>query len=58
MTFLLSLSLVHAEEVRGQIDWQAHPAMHIPWGFFRPGLTDDAPEVGAQHTFTQTMHGP
>jgi microsomal dipeptidase-like Zn-dependent dipeptidase len=58
MTLLLSLSLVHAEEVRGQIDWQAHPAMHIPWGFFRPGLTDEAPEVDAQHTFTQTMHGP
>ena len=41
-----------------QIDWQAHPAMHIPWTFFAPGLTDRAPPRTHRHQFKQTVFTP
>ncbi len=47
-----------ADEVRVQIDWQAHPAMHQPWPMFRRGLTDRTPRVTWRHTFRQTVHEP
>jgi len=56
---LLTLSaLALADEVRGQIDWQAHPAMHIPWRIYGPGLTDISPALTHRHALTQTMHAP
>lgn len=45
-------------EVHGQIDWQAHPAMHIPWGFFAKGLTDRTPKRTWRHQFKQTVYEP
>jgi len=47
-----------ASEVRGQIDWQSHPAMHVPWGFFAKGLTERTPARTWRHTFTQTLYAP
>jgi len=55
---LLSLMLGASAAVRGQIDWQAHPAMHIPWEFYDPGLVDEQPALTHKHTFTQTMYAP
>jgi len=55
---LLLVSPARAEEVRGQIDWQAHPAMHIPWRVYGEGLTDAAPELTWKHALKQTMHTP
>ena len=45
-------------EVREQIDWQAHPAMHLPWPMFRRGLTGRTPSLTWRHTFRQTVHEP
>jgi microsomal dipeptidase-like Zn-dependent dipeptidase len=43
-------------EVRGQIDWQAHPAMHLPWPMFRRGLTDrPLAHRTWRHQFRQTV---
>lgn len=49
-----------AREIRGQIDWQAHPAMHIPWKFFGKGLEEKLPKrkLTWRHTFRQTMYAP
>ena len=47
-----------AAEVRVMIDWQGHPAMHIPWSFFAPGLTERAPKLTWRHQFKQTVHAP
>jgi microsomal dipeptidase-like Zn-dependent dipeptidase len=42
-----------------QIDWQAHPAMHIPWKMFGRGLTDRALSRRTwRHQFRQTMSRP
>ena len=46
------------DEVRVQIDWQGHPAMHIPWTFFAPGLTDRSPRLSWRHQFKQTVYAP
>ena len=45
--------------VHVQIDWQAHPAMHIPWPMFTRGLTD-RPLRGRtwRHQFRQTVSRP
>jgi microsomal dipeptidase-like Zn-dependent dipeptidase len=45
-------------EVLVSIDWQAHPAMHIPWPIFRRGLRDRTPELSYRHQFRQTVHEP
>lgn len=45
-------------EVLAQIDWQGHPAMHLTWDFFTPGLTDRTPRVTWDHTFTQVAYRP
>ncbi len=45
-------------QIHGQIDWQAHPAMHIPWGFFAKGLTDRTPRLTWRHQFRQTVYAP
>ncbi len=45
-------------EVLAQIDWQGHPAMHIPWSFFRPGLTDRTPPLSFRHQFKQVVYAP
>ncbi|MCB9777644.1 MAG: membrane dipeptidase [Alphaproteobacteria bacterium] len=47
-----------AEEVRGQIDWQGHPAMHLPWRIYGKGLTERTPKLSYKHAFRQTMHAP
>jgi microsomal dipeptidase-like Zn-dependent dipeptidase len=45
--------------VRGAIDWQAHPAMHIPWNLpFGKGLQDRAPKRRYKHQFKQVMFEP
>ena len=36
-----SLKSSEQDEVHVQIDWQAHPAMHIPWKRFGKGLTSE-----------------
>lgn len=54
-TLLLAASLAGPPEVRGQIDWQAHPAMHIPWRVYGPGLTDQPPPKSHKHAFQQTV---
>jgi microsomal dipeptidase-like Zn-dependent dipeptidase len=40
------------------IDWQAHPAMHIPWKIFRKGLLDRQPRLSHRHQFRQTLYSP
>jgi microsomal dipeptidase-like Zn-dependent dipeptidase len=44
--------------VLGQIDWQAHPAMHLAWRFFDEGLKDKAPRRTFRHQFRQTVYSP
>ena len=47
------------EEVRVQIDWQAHPAMHIPWKMFGRGLTDrPLSQRTWRHLLRQTVSRP
>ena len=58
LTSQLVIGAARADEVREQIDWQAHPAMHIPWRVYGPGLTDARPELTYKHALTQTMHTP
>ncbi|MCO4745330.1 MAG: membrane dipeptidase [Proteobacteria bacterium] len=65
VSLLLALSLAIAapiddelasEPVRVQIDWQAHPAMHIPWFMFGKGLTDRPLKRRTwRHQFRQTV---
>ncbi len=45
-------------EVRGHIDWQGHPAMHIPWTFFQKGLTAKTPKMSYRHQFRQVVFEP
>lgn len=45
-------------ELLVSIDWQAHPAMHIPWSIFRKGLLDRSPKLSHRHTFRQTVYAP
>jgi microsomal dipeptidase-like Zn-dependent dipeptidase len=47
------------EAVHVQIDWQGHPAMHIPWWMFGRGLTDRALKHRRwRHQFRQTVTEP
>ena len=47
---------VTAPEVREQIDWQGHPAMHIPWFMFGKGLTGrELRHRTWRHQFRQTV---
>ena len=47
-------------ELRGHVDWQGHPAMHMLYPmFFRPGLRDEAPtNLTWNHTFEQQVYAP
>ena len=45
-------------ELLVSIDWQGHPAMHIPWTIFRKGLLDKQPKLSHRHTFRQTVYAP
>ncbi len=45
-------------EVLVGIDWQAHPAMHVPYGFFAKGLRDRSPRRGYRHALRQVVHEP
>lgn len=66
--FVLSLAVTLAfapappnvtqQEVRVSIDWQAHPAMHIPWHIFGKGLRDRSPRRSYRHQFRQTVYTP
>lgn len=63
MSLLLLAAFAYAEtppepEVHAQIDWQGHPAMHLTWKFFRPGLGDEAPKRRFRHQFRQVAFGP
>ena len=50
---------VEAPPVQVQIDWQAHPAMHIPWKMFGRGLTDRRLRHRTwRHMFRQTVSAP
>lgn len=56
MILLLLAALADEPEVHAQIDWQAHPAMHIPWGMFGRGLTDRSLHRRTwKHQFRQTV---
>jgi microsomal dipeptidase-like Zn-dependent dipeptidase len=62
MTLAVSLVLTPTppltQEVRVSIDWQAHPAMHIPWRIFGKGLQDRSPRRSYRHQFRQTVFAP
>lgn len=61
LSALLSLSptaRAAGTQVRGQIDWQGHPAMHMPWPMFSRGLRDRDPFMTWRHQFRQTVHAP
>lgn len=47
-------------ELRGHVDLQAHPAMHMAWPtFFREGMLDAAPtNMTWRHQFTQQVYTP
>lgn len=48
-----------AAELRVQLDWQGHPAMHIPWTMFGRGLTDrPLTHRTWRHMFRQTVSEP
>lgn len=56
---LLSAALASEPEVHVPMDWQGHPAMHIPWDFFfAKGLTDRTPRLTWRHTLTQQVYRP
>ena len=45
--------------LEGHVDWQGHPAMHLAWPFFRPGLTEDVDaSLTWKHQFQQTVYAP
>lgn len=47
------------QEVRVRMDWQAHPAMHLPWRFFAKGLKDGLPtSLTWRHMFKQVVYAP
>ena len=51
-----SLKSSEQDEVHVQIDWQAHPAMHIPWKRFGKGLTKrPLTRRTWRHRFRQTV---
>lgn len=59
MILLLASLALSDDVVRGQIDWQAHPAMHITWpGLFCRGLTDRSPRRTWRHRFRQVVYTP
>jgi microsomal dipeptidase-like Zn-dependent dipeptidase len=58
MWTLVMAAALATEPVLVQMDWQAHPAMHLPWRFFRPGLLDATPRLSHQHQFRQTVYAP
>ncbi len=59
LPFLIAAALAEEPEVRVQIDWQAHPAMHIPWKMFGRGLTDRTLSRRTwRHQFRQTVSRP
>jgi len=45
-------------EVRGHIDWQAHPAMHLAWKVYGKGLLERTPRRTWRHAIRQTMAAP
>ncbi len=47
-----------ADEVLVSIDWQGHPAMHVPYSFFRKGLLDRSPALRYRHALRQTVYEP
>lgn len=48
-----------APPVDAPMDWQAHPAMHIPWPMFGKGLTDRPLQRRTwRHQFRQTVTRP
>ena len=56
---LLSATCLASTPAHVQIDWQAHPAMHIPWPMFRRGLTDRPLSRRTwRHQFRQTVSRP
>jgi microsomal dipeptidase-like Zn-dependent dipeptidase len=64
LIFAISLALASPADapstvetpVRVQIDWQGHPAMHIPWFMFGKGLTDRPLKHRTwRHQFRQTV---
>ncbi len=48
-----------AGRLKGHVDWQGHPAMHLCWPFFKPGLTEVTdPDLTWKHQFRQSCHAP
>ena len=48
-----------AQEVRVRMNWQTHPAMHLPWRFFSKGLRDGLPtSLTYRHMFKQVVYAP
>ena len=59
LSSMLSASPAAEPEVRAQIDWQGHPAMHIPWFMFTEGLTDRTLAHRTwRHMWRQTVSEP
>ena len=45
--------------IEGKIDWQGHPAMHLTWPMFAPGLVAELPKERTwRHMFKQTVTTP
>jgi len=46
--------------LRGHVDWQAHPAMHVPYELYGEGLAEETPKkkLSWRHTLRQTMYAP
>ena len=49
-----------ARPLRGHVDWQGHPAIHIPYRFFQAPFQEREPRRGLRwrHMLRQTVHAP
>ena len=47
-----------APALRVLVDWQAHPAMHLPFKIYGEGLTERSPRLSHRHALRQTLHEP
>lgn len=57
---LASPLLAQSEPLRGHVDWQSHPAMHVPYRLYGEGLAEKTPKkkLSWRHTLRQTMYAP
>jgi len=60
LMFFVVFQNLNAQEIRAFMDLQTHTAIHIPYGFFSPGLRyfskDDPPKLEHKHMFTNVNY--